>query len=57
MADAFEAGDVEPSVHVRDVVGGKACYLVSDGVAAGELGLNVDVRDAADGEKVLQEEF
>lgn len=58
MADGLEVGDLEPSMHVRDVADGeKGCRLVSDGIAAGELGLNVDVRDAAGGEKVSQEEF
>jgi hypothetical protein len=44
VADGLKIGDLKPSVHVRDVADReKACRLVSDGIAAGELGLNVDV--------------
>ena len=40
-------------MHVQDVVGGeKACRLVSDDLAAENLGLSLNVRDAAGGGKV-----
>ena len=45
-------------MHVRDVVDGeKAGCLMSDGLAAKDLGLTVDVGDAAGGGKMSWEEF
>ena len=44
MADGLEVGCLELSVHVGDFADGeKGCHLVSDGIAVGELKLNVDV--------------